>query len=278
MKKSVSIIIACYNEEAHIRLCLETLLKQNYKPLEIIVIDDGSTDRTQRIVEQFKNIRYSQLQHQGTALARNFGANQSKGNILVFVDADMEFPTDFISHLVEPINVEGKKGTFSLLEYVKNWDKPLSRCWNKNSNPRLPDRLRVLQQQKSGEDFRAIVKSEFLKVSGFDNTGYTDTWSLAKKLGYKPQNAANALYYHNNPETYNEVFQSARWIGKRQYKLGKLGTLFAIIRSFFLFSLIKGAYKLFRYHETAFIPFQIVYDWGITLGAIDKIVFGSVSK
>lgn len=278
MKKSVSVIVACYNEENHIRFCLETLIAQNYKPIEIIVVDDGSDDKTQHIVKQLKNIRFFKLQHKGTALTRNFGVNKAKGDILVFVDADMEFPDDFISHLVKPINDRRKKGTFSRLEYVKNWDKPLSRCWNKNTNPHLPDGLRVLQEQMEGEDFRAILKSEFLKAGGFDNTGYTDTWSLSKKLGYKPYNANNALYYHKNPETFREVFQSAKWIGKREYKLGKLGTLIAMARSFFVLSLFRGIYNSLRFHEKDFFPFQIVYDWGITIGALDKMIFGSVSK
>jgi len=278
MNKPVSVIISAFNEERHIASCLDSILKQNYKPLEVIVIDDGSTDNTKNLIKPFTNIKYWYLRHQGTALARIFGAKQTHGVILVFVDADMIFKKDFISYLVKPINENKTKGTFSKLEYVANWNMPLARCWNRNNYPPLPDRLRVPQDKNEGEDFRAILKSEFVKVNGFDNIGYTDTWTLSKKLCYKPINAPDAVYYHNNPDSYMEVYQSARWIGKRQYKMNKIGSVINIIRSFVLISIIRGLIRGFKYHDFTFIPFQIVYDFGLTVGALDKIFFNRINK
>lgn len=278
MNKSVNIIISVYNEQKHITGCLESLLKQDYHPMEIIVVDDGSTDNTKKIVKRFTNVNLFEQKHLGTALARNHGVKFTKGEILVFVDADMKFEKNFISQLVKPVNNGLAKGTFSKLEYVANWEKPLSRCWNRNNNPPLPDKLRVNQNINEGEDFRAILKSEFEKIKGFDNTGYTDTWSLSKKLRYKPINAENAIYYHYNPETFKEIYESAKWIGKREYKMGFIGVFFALLRSFFLFSVFKGLLKNIRYKEMQFIPFQFVYDWGLTIGLLEKVFSGKVYK
>lgn len=278
MNKFVSIIITSYNEEKYIENCLRSLLKQSYKPLEIIAVNDGSTDRTGEIIKRYSLVTSMEQKHQGTALNRNLAVNKAKGDILVFLDSDMTFEKDFIFHLVKPINEHSVKGTFSKLEYVTNWDKPLARCWNRNNIPQLPDKIRVPQNLNEGEDFRAILKSEFNKVKGFDNTGYTDTWSLAKKLGYKPINAPNAIYYHYNPETFSEIFQSAQWIGKREYKVGILGSLISIIRSCIFFSIIKGVYRSIYYHEKEFILFQIVYDLGLTVGVFEKLFFGKVIK
>lgn len=278
MNKSVSIIVSVYNEEKYIAACLDSLLKQNYSPMEIIVVDDGSTDNTKKIVKRYSKVNLPEQKHLGTALARNYGVKFAKGEILVFVDADMKFEDDFIYHLVKSINNNLAKGTFSKLEYVANWEKPLARCWNRNNNPPLPDKLRVRQDIKEGEDFRAILKSEFAKVGGFDNTGYTDTWSLAKKLGYKPMNAENTVYYHYNPETFKEIFESAKWIGKREYKMGIIGIVFALFRSCFLFSPFKGLLKNLKYKEILFVPFQFVYDWGLTIGLLEKIYSGKVYK
>lgn len=272
----ISVVIAVFNEEKYIGNCLSSLMKQEYKPLQIIIVDDGSTDKTKEIIKN--KVSVFELKHQGTALARNFGVSKAKGQIIVFLDADMEFPHNFISKLIAPIQENKAKGTFSKLEYVKNWDNPLSRCWNRNNSPPLPDTLRVRSDIKYGDDFRAILKSEFIKVNGFDNTGYTDTWTLSKKLGYKPINAEGALYYHNNPETYKEVFASAQWIGKRKYKIGKLGEAFVIFKSFFLLSFLKGCLKAIKYSDWQFVPFQMIYDLGITFGILQKIITKKIIK
>lgn len=264
--KKVSIIIVAYNEERDITDCVESLLRQDYKPLEVIVINDGSNDNTDRLLHDMP-IRVFTVPHQGTAISRNFGAKKAAGEILVFLDADMTFEYDFITHLVMPINKGISKGTFSKLEYVSNWDKPLARCWNRVNRPPLPDRIRVLQSNEEGEDFRAILKTEFLRVKGFDNVGYTDTWTLAKKLHYKPKNATGAIYYHMNPETYVEVFHSSRWSAQRTYRLGRKGNVWAMIRAFVLFSFFRGVINAFRYKEPRFVLFQIVYEFGLFMGA-----------
>jgi glycosyltransferase involved in cell wall biosynthesis len=274
--KKVSVIIICYNEERYIAECLSSVVAQDYKPIEIIVADDGSTDNTVEIIKKYK-VSLLQLEHKGTAYTRNFAAKKATGDILVFLDADMEFEEDFITHLVMPINEEKVKGTFSKLEYVRNWDNPLARCWNK-LNPELPDKLRVSQTKEEGDDFRAILKSEFELVEGFDDTGYTDTWSLYKKLGYKPVNAPHAKYYHNNPDSFKELYSSARWIGKRAYKWGIVGSLIALLRATPPVSLMKGVYMAVKTGESYFVPFYFVYDFGITLGIVSSILFKDVKK
>lgn len=281
----ISIIIAAYNEEKYIETCLHSLTQQDYPHIEIIVVDDGSSDKTvDRIayvvshVKQIRQIELIQLNHQGTAIARNTAAKAAKGNILVFLDADMNFEKDFIRKLVSPIVENKTKGTFSKLEYVKNWNKALARCWNRNNNPPLPDTLRVPQDIELGDDFRAILKSEFLRVGGFDNTGYTDTWTLHQKLGYRPTNAPDAQYYHYNPESLSEIFHSARWIGRRRYKLGRIGTTLTIFKRLPIFSLFRGVTKSIQYHELSFIPFFFAYDWGILNGALSSLLGGEVRK
>lgn len=275
-KDKVSIIIAAYNEEKYIDTCLSSLKKQTYNPIEIILADDGSTDSTRKIAEKH-DVVVIQLNHAGTAIARNTAAEKAKGEILVFLDADMEFKNDFIEKLTAPIREGQTKGTFSKLEYVKNWDNPYARCWNRTT-PGLPDKLRVPQNKEEGDDFRALLKEEFMRVKGFDNTGYTDTWTLAKKLGYKPQNAPNAIYYHYNPETLEEIFKSAQWIGKRNYKLGAIGTLITVIKTLFPFSLVRAYWRAFKYKEIAFVSFQITYDYGIFTGALNSLLTGEVKK
>ena len=102
-KPIVSIIIPAYNEEKDIGKCINSLLKQSCKRSEIIIVDDGSTDKTREIVKSFKGIRLIEGLHKGPGFSRNLGSRQAKGEILVFVDADMIFDKDYIKNLINPI-------------------------------------------------------------------------------------------------------------------------------------------------------------------------------
>lgn len=275
--KKVSIIVAAYNEELRIGECLSSLTKQDYGSYEIIFTDDGSFDDTVSIAKKFP-VKVIKNNHLGTAKSRNKAASLATGEILVFLDADMTFEPNFLSKLVLPINNGVSKGTFSKLEYVKNWNNPIARLWNWVNNPELPDKYRVSQKSNSGDDFRAILASEFHKVGGFDDTGYTDTWSLAKKLRYKPVNAKGAIYYHYNPETYEEVLHQSAWIGRRTYKYGILGDLIAFARANLVSSVLKGALLMVKKKEVRAIPFHLHYDTGIMTGILSRIFSGKRSK
>ncbi|MCL4367161.1 glycosyltransferase family 2 protein [Patescibacteria group bacterium] len=278
MKKylKVSVIIACYNEEKYIARCLNDLLGQDYPEFELLVVDDGSVDSSVEIVKSFPVILIKQ-KHSGLALSRNNGAKHAKGKILVFLDADMEFPENFLRNLTDPINRHKSKGTFSKEEYVANWDQVWARCWNYNNNWPLK-RMIPEDYPDVGSDFRAILKSEFDKVKGFDNTGYNDSWSLPTKLGYQPTNANGAVYYHANPDSLSEIFYHAKWVGKRDYRYGVLGKLLVLAKSTFPFSLIMGIYKAIKFQEAHFIIFKVIYDLGILLGLLEMMLYKKTSK
>ena len=279
---SVSVIIPAFNEADTIGLCLESLRNQTDLPLEILVVDDGSTDETGSLVKQFaKNyhrVRLLVQPHQGPALSRNLVAKQAKGAVLVFVDADMAFEKNFLKNLVRPI-VSGKaKGTFSKYEYVSNWDNIWSRCWNINEG--WEDKKRHPKNYPDSQKvFRAISKKEFERVGGFDpKAGYMDDWTLSKKLGYEAESAPGAIFYHYNPESLEEVFSQAKWIGKRPYKLGIVGNFIALIRSSLPFSIIFGVLKSILSGNLAFLVFKPVYDFGVFVGIFEKLFSGKLSK
>jgi len=89
MKKPyVSVIVPVYNGVKFIAEAIESICTQNYHPLEIIIVDDGSTDDTSNIVQSYKNIRYIYQPNQGVAAARNTAINNSSGELIAFLDAD----------------------------------------------------------------------------------------------------------------------------------------------------------------------------------------------
>jgi glycosyltransferase involved in cell wall biosynthesis len=85
----VSVIIPVYNGDRYLGEAIESVLRQSYQPLEVIVVDDGSTDTTATVARQFgAAIHYLYQENGGTAAARNLGIQRSQGSFLAFLDAD----------------------------------------------------------------------------------------------------------------------------------------------------------------------------------------------
>lgn len=272
-----SAILAVYNAESTISSCLDSLLTQSL-PIEIIVVDDGSTDSTIiRIIELKKShpkITILKQNHGGPALARNLGAKHATTDILLFVDADMVFDKNYVRDLIAPIKKGDVMGTYTTEERVANWGNVWARCWNLQEG--WEDRKMFKPNpSKYGTDFRAILKSEFDRVGGFDHLGYTDTWSLFHKLNVRPL-ATRAICYHKNPDTLMAAFRQARWSAKRPYKFGLIGTLYALLRTTFPVSLVAGLVKSFR--EPSFLIFKLVYDLGRFVGILEMLASGKLTK
>lgn len=107
MSDLVSIIVPVYNGEKYIKHCLESLLKQQYENIEILVIDDGSTDCSREIIEVFSEIdsRIVLLSKDNTGVSssRNLGMEHAKGKYIAFCDSDDVVHSAFIKTLVESI-------------------------------------------------------------------------------------------------------------------------------------------------------------------------------
>ena len=81
-----SIIVPVYNAERFLGEAIDSILRQTYKDFEIIVIDDGSTDDTAKVVSKFEDVRYIYQEHLGVSVARNRGIAESKGEYITFAD------------------------------------------------------------------------------------------------------------------------------------------------------------------------------------------------
>lgn len=92
MDNLVSVIIPVYNVEKYLRCCVDSVIGQTYRNLEIILIDDGSTDHSGEICDQYskgdERITVYHKENEGLGLSRNFGIRHSHGDYLIFVDSD----------------------------------------------------------------------------------------------------------------------------------------------------------------------------------------------
>lgn len=277
----VSIIIPVFNERADILECLSSLSDQLEKDFEVIVVDDGSTDKTSEVLRNFQfqisNFQYVRQNHSGAGAARNLGAKKAKGKILVFVDADMTFDKGFIGNLIAPIGKNGVIGTFSKEEFLANKNNVWAVCWNLNRG--LPkDRMHGDKYPDNQRVFRAILKEKFDEAGGFDaKGGYIDDWTLSEKLGVLAVNAPNAIFYHKNPGSLSEVFRQSKWMAKRKYKFGIVGIVIALIRVSLPASVLVGLVSAFRFSTPQFFVFKIVSDFAQFVG-IFEYIFGKVAK
>lgn len=84
----VSVIIPVYNGARFLRAALESVFAQTYRPIEVIVVDDGSADDSGVIAQSFPEVRYVRQQNEGVAAARNNGIQIARGEFLAFLDQD----------------------------------------------------------------------------------------------------------------------------------------------------------------------------------------------
>ncbi|QQG43452.1 MAG: glycosyltransferase family 2 protein [Candidatus Daviesbacteria bacterium] len=278
---SVSVIIPAFNEETAIGDCLRSLQQQTLADQEIIVVDDGSTDKTREIVRQFP-VKLLQQSHLGPGRARNLGAKVAKGEILVFVDADMTFDKKFLEKLTLPIIKNETIGTFSKEEQVSNKDNIWSKCWNLNKG--LPfDRMHPRNYPDIQPVFRAILKKEFERAGGFQPIGYIDDHTLAEQLRVLATVAPGAIFYHQNPGSLGEVFRQARWIGKSEYKRRKIKNelimkIISLVRYNPLFSLVNGMVGSIKIASFTYLIFKIVYDLAIEISLLRSFLGEQANK
>ena len=96
----VSVIICSYNGGRTLAACLDSLGKLNYPDYEIILVDDGSTDDTRDIAEQFPHVRYIYQENHGLSNARNTGAAAAKGEVFAYTDSDCMADVDWLYYLI----------------------------------------------------------------------------------------------------------------------------------------------------------------------------------
>jgi glycosyltransferase involved in cell wall biosynthesis len=121
--KKVSVIVPVYNAEEFLIDCLESILFQKYKNIEIVLVNDGSTDGSGNLCREYKNldnrIVLVEQENQGVSVARNVGIASATGEFITFVDADDKISPDLIHNLIKSIYEEGSDiaiGRYQILD------------------------------------------------------------------------------------------------------------------------------------------------------------------
>ena len=121
-KTTISVVIPVFNEEKYLPQCLASLKKQTYQPLEIIVVDNNSTDKTGQIAKSF-GARVIFEPNQGITWARQAGFKKAKGEIIARLDADSFAPPSWLNSIVEIFKKHPKIAAATGVPYY--YDLPL---------------------------------------------------------------------------------------------------------------------------------------------------------
>ena len=123
----VSIIVPAYNVDKYIEKCLSSILDQTYINIEVIVVDDGSTDQTGKLLDSLSQhdsrVQVIHKRNSGVSAARNSGIEISTGDYLVFVDADDYIAKDYIEYMLSLIENTGSDFCLSKYCYTKSGEK-----------------------------------------------------------------------------------------------------------------------------------------------------------
>ncbi len=121
----VSIIVPVYNTSKHLRKCIDSLVNQTQKDIEIIIINDGSTDNSEAIIKEYMNkyssiIKYYSKENEGVAKTRNFGIEKATSDYVLFIDSDDYIDKCLIEKLMPYINQKIEMIKFKLQRVDKN--------------------------------------------------------------------------------------------------------------------------------------------------------------
>ena len=125
MQEKISIIVPVYNVENYLERCVESILKQTYTNFELLLINDGSTDKSGDLCDQLcsenDNIKVLHLDNAGVSNARNVGIQNSTGKWITFIDSDDFITPDYLETLISVVDSDDSIG-FSLarLHHIKN--------------------------------------------------------------------------------------------------------------------------------------------------------------
>lgn len=158
----VSVIIPAYNAGEYLAQCIENLLAQTHKNLEIIVVDDGSTDNTAQVARQYPSVRYLYQENEGPSSARNRGIEAASGEYIHFMDADDAITLDFHEKMVQAmVNTDAEIAFCGF--FFERFPKQTQRVQYHAIYTKTEDKIKATNVCNYGACWRYLFNLSFLK-------------------------------------------------------------------------------------------------------------------
>lgn len=180
--KKVSVIVPVYNSSMYLKECIDSIINQTYKNLEIIIVDDKSTDNSVEIIKNYKDKRIKLIEldvNSGVAIARNKGVEVATGNYICYIDSDDYWKREKIEKQIKFI--KNKEFIYSAYSYLKN---------NKFHKAKVPRKITYKEALKNTTIFTSTVmfnmnylKKEDIYMPNIRKGQDTATWWQILKKG-----------------------------------------------------------------------------------------------
>lgn len=221
-----SIVITVYNKENFVGETLESVLKQTYTDFEIIIVNDGSTDNSETVIQTFKDsrIQYFFQKNEGVAKARNFGIEKAQGDYVCFLDADDYWNSNFLEtmHYYSQKLPEQKVFACAIEVETENKTFPANYSIDKKADFEIVDFFTASQKECV-----LWTSSSVFQKSVFESVGHFDTnikkgedtelwiriglqypivflWQILAKYVYDKSSVSRNLTYFFEPYTFEK--------------------------------------------------------------------------
>ncbi len=228
----ISVIVPIYNAERYLVKCLDSIICQTYQNLEIILIDDGSCDRSGEICDNYakedKRIRVKHKENRGVSAARNDGLELATGEYIAFIDADDYILSDYFTYLYKLITKY--RVDASCCGYYKMWDSEKMPIFNDSLQEVLYTNAAAIEdllyrKNMTGYPCLKLYKSSVLKnvrfvkdvIYGEDTIFTMQAFRQCNQIVYGNrtlyiyyQHFTSATHYSNNAEQYQRTWAMMR--------------------------------------------------------------------
>lgn len=286
----ISVIIPVYNRETTILRCLDSLKSQTFDDYEIIIINDGSTDKSEELINEysgnFRRFQYISIDNNGVSNARNIGILKSNGKYVTFLDSDDTYQENFLASMYNQISINDADACFCghfivnsydekkkakiyfkksnlLINYLKNKTTPNTNSWIIRRDILINKRLFFEVGNNLGEDMifftsLILVTKNINFVKAYLTNYYISTEdSLSKNIDDKVQRDflwMNKLKKNINDSDIStrEKHKSIKIIERYRLPVGILNTIFYSNNSF------EEKKKLFKKNKNSIKKMKLV--------------------
>lgn len=229
MNEKISIIVPVYNSEKYLRDCLDSVVNQTYENIEIIIVNDGSKDDSEKICREYEKkdsrIKYFYQENQGVSSARNLGLENMRGDYFIFVDSDDIADLRLLEILYK--NLKISETDISICRYLKIDDST-----RKNISNLTKDRVIEEDMPWSYSASEAIIKL----VEGSKYSGYT--WNkLFKKRVITDEGGSLVLKFSQDIHMCEDLLFCVEYLNKIEL------AAFSDIQLYYYFENLEGITK-----------------------------------
>ena len=214
----ISVVIPVYGVEKYIRQCLESIINQTYKNLEIIVVNDGTKDNSMKIVEEYlsdERIKIINQENSGVSIARNKGIEEARGEYIAIIDSDDWLELNTFEELMKLVENKEDIIVFDFYKFNETTQKIKKKTTTiEKFKNNIPDDKKYLISMYGSESCNKLYRREFLEKFNikYEKMLYEDVfWKIETFLqAEKIKITGKRYYYYRNGRANSTMWKTAQ--------------------------------------------------------------------